>query len=60
MKKIITGLKVFGGLYVFVTVALWFFIGISLLPDKCRKGYSCIQADVELFEEAVERFKKWI
>ncbi len=60
MKKIIKGLKVFGGLYVFVTVALWFFIGISLLPDKYRKGYSCIQADVELFEEAVERFKKWI
>lgn len=60
MTKIIKGLKVFGGLYVFVTVALWFFIGISLLPDKCRKRYSCIQADVELFEEAVERFKKWI
>lgn len=60
MKKIIKGLKVFRVLYVFVTVALWFFIGISLLLDKYRKGYSCIQADVELFEEAVERFKKWI
>lgn len=58
MTKIIKGLKMFGGLYVFLTVAIWFFIGISLLPDKLRKGCSSIQADVELFDEAVKRFKK--
>lgn len=59
LRTIWTVIKVIGKTYGIVTVGMWALIGVSNLAEKIHDNpwLSIIDADVEVIDDAFERFK---
>ena len=59
LRTIWTVIKVIGKIYGILTVGVWALIGVSNLAKKIhdKPWLGAIDADVEVFDDAFERFK---